>query len=40
VAYGGKEVNMGGRRIAGIGKRISSLKILVDDRETKRALGR
>jgi len=40
VTYGGKEVNMGGTRIAGIGNGINSLKILVDDRERKRALGR
>jgi len=31
---------MGGTRIAGIGNGINSLKILVDDREKKRTLGR
>lgn len=40
VIYSGKEVNMGGTRIAGTGNGINSLKILVDDRERKRALGR
>jgi hypothetical protein len=40
VTYGGKEVNVGVTRIAGIGNGINSLKILVDDRERKRTLGR
>jgi hypothetical protein len=40
VTYGGKEVNMGGTRIARKGNGIISLKILVDDRKRKRTFGR
>ena len=40
VTCGGKEVNMGGTRMAGIRNGINSLKIVVDDKERKRTLGR
>jgi hypothetical protein len=40
VTYGGKEVNVGVTRIAGIGNGINSLKIPVDDRERKTTLER